>query len=41
MTEPRLTAVAVRLRLLAAVVAITAGAAALLIAILLLKGALS
>ena len=41
MTEPRLNTVAVRLRLLAAVVALTAGVAAILIAILLLKGALS
>jgi hypothetical protein len=41
MTEPRLNSTQVRLRLLAAVVAIAAGIAAILIAILLLKGVLS
>lgn len=41
MPQSRLTTAQVRLRLLAALVAIAAGIAALLIAILLLKGALS
>ncbi len=41
MTEPHLTTTQVRLRLLAAVVAIAAGVAAIVIAVLLLKGVLA